>query len=167
MRYKPYKYEKVTRVWTPLISFLLLTVILLLTNFNRLSYVIGNDYYEKKSGVVLEHNTDNLFFIIPMVKLQWNYKDKVYEIERLDFTNTPSGKSVDIAVNTKAPNHCLLLDNGKLFWFNIIVLILWIVSLVFLIRHIKLRYYQQKWVKYYPEFVEALSKVDILKGDLD
>lgn len=167
MKYKPYEYEKVTKLWTPLISFLVLTVILLLANFNRLSYMLGGNYYEKQSGVVLEHNTDNLFFVIPMVKIQWSYKDKTYEIERLDFTNVENGRSIDIAVNTKAPNHCILLNNNKLFLFNVIAVLLWVLTLVFLIRHLRLRYYQRKWIKYYPEFVSAVSKVDILKGDLD
>ena len=95
--------------------------------------MLGGNYYEKQSGVVLEHNTDNLFFVIPMVRIQWSYKDKTYEIERLDFTNVENGKSIDIAVNTKAPNHCILLNNNKLFLFIILVLLLLWINLVFLI----------------------------------
>lgn len=127
---------------------------------------MNGDYYKKQTGVIMEHNTDNLFFIIPMVKVRWEYKGKSYDIERLDFTNVSEGSPVSIAVNTKAPNHCLLLDNSRLLWFNIIVGLLWLTTLGFLIRHIYLRRSQKVWIKYYPEFMKALSEVDILKGDM-
>lgn len=138
------KYQKITKLWTPLVCFLLATLVLLTANFNRVSYILGGDYYTKQSGVVVEHNTDNLFFIIPMVKIEWSYGGEKHTCEKLDFTSRDKGSEVNIGVNMKAPKYCVLLNNEKLYLFNSIVAGVWLLSVVFLVRHFRLRYIQRK-----------------------
>ena len=79
-----------------------------------------------------------------MVKIEWSYSGEKYTCEKLDFTSRDKDSDVNIAVNTKAPKYCVLLNNERLYIFNSITAGVWLLSVVFLVRHFRLRYIQRK-----------------------
>lgn len=143
---KVYKRVKWNKHFAPIILGSFVVAIWLLVNFQRVSYHMNSNDFEKLTGTVAQRTVDGFISRIPICDIEYTFNDKEYHYDLYDFYGFRPYQNVTIYVNKNAPSFLFVLDDNYISRYNNYFYIVFGVCILVYIRKLYyvIRYKKQR-----------------------